>query len=81
MDQVYTSRLRIADPSSYDNDGNDDKITACAAEFANQVPKYKFTAAEIQGYLLQHKESPENAVKGIDTWVKERMASNLSMKN
>ena len=45
------------------------RISDLAAEFAAVVPAGEFTAAEIQGYLLNHKESPEMAIQGAVEWV------------
>lgn len=46
------------------------RITAQAVEFASIVPSGELTAAEIQGYLLNHKNSPESALQGAEAWVK-----------
>ncbi|KAJ5352791.1 ATPase AAA-type core [Penicillium brevicompactum] len=46
------------------------RISGLAAEFAAVVPAGKFTAAEIQGYLLNHKETPATAIEGAAEWVK-----------
>ena len=40
-----------------------------AAEFAKQVPEGRMSPADIQGYLLVHKRSPENALAGVREWV------------
>lgn len=45
------------------------RITALSTEFGSIVPSGELTAAEIQGYLLNHKNSPESAVKGAEAWV------------
>lgn len=45
------------------------RINALASEFASVVPSDELTAAEIQGYLLNHKDSPEAAIAGAATWV------------
>ncbi|KAI9926491.1 hypothetical protein MW887_004256 [Aspergillus wentii] len=45
------------------------QIAALAAEFASRVPEGEFTAAEIQGYLLKHKDLPEAAIEGAEEWV------------
>ncbi|KAJ5874872.1 uncharacterized protein N7529_003302 [Penicillium soppii] len=45
------------------------RISALAVEFAAVVPAGEFTAAEIQGYLLNHKEVPEKAIEGAAEWV------------
>ncbi|KAJ5124988.1 ATPase AAA-type core [Penicillium bovifimosum] len=45
------------------------RIPGLASEFAAIVPGGEFTAAEIQGYLLNHKESPDAAIQGAAEWV------------
>ncbi|KAJ5900047.1 hypothetical protein N7495_004791 [Penicillium taxi] len=46
------------------------QVASLATTFGNAVPSGEFTAAEIQGYLLNHKESPEKAIEGVPAWVK-----------
>ncbi|KAJ5781263.1 ATPase AAA-type core [Penicillium paradoxum] len=46
------------------------RILELASEFAAIIPSGEFTAAEIQGYLLNHKEAPEVAIQGAAEWVK-----------
>jgi chaperone BCS1 len=45
------------------------RIPSLASEFAAIVPGGEFTAAEIQGYLLNHKEAPDAAIQGAAEWV------------
>ncbi|EKV06501.1 BCS1-like ATPase, putative [Penicillium digitatum] len=45
------------------------RISELASEFAAIIPSGEFTAAEIQGYLLHHKEEPEVAIQGAVEWV------------
>ncbi|KAL2367234.1 hypothetical protein RJZ57_008424 [Blastomyces gilchristii] len=41
---------------------NDNSSQALSSEFVNHIPEGKFTAAEIQGYLLLvHRMSPKDA--------------------
>jgi len=51
------------------------RIRPLAVEFASIVPSGIFTAAEIQGYLLNHIDDPELAIKGAETWAKELQES------
>jgi mitochondrial chaperone BCS1 len=46
-----------------------DEITELAEKFAGVVPENEFTPAEIQGYLLKHKNNPKMAVDVVDQWV------------
>ncbi|RAL13480.1 BCS1 and AAA domain-containing protein [Aspergillus homomorphus CBS 101889] len=41
-----------------------------AQRFAALVPSGEFTAAEIQGYLLNHKADPQGALEGVEQWLK-----------
>lgn len=45
------------------------RVAALATEFASLVPGGEVTAAEIQGYLLNHKDAPDAAVQGAGDWV------------
>lgn len=47
------------------------QITAQAAEFTSIVPGGELTAAEVQGYLLNHKNNPTSALKAAEAWVQE----------
>lgn len=49
---------------------NQDTVAKQASEFAFRVPPGEFTAAEIQGYLLNHKNAPEDAIEGAEEWVR-----------
>ncbi|KAJ5153688.1 ATPase AAA-type core [Penicillium coprophilum] len=44
-------------------------ISELASKFAAAIPSGEFTAAEIQGYLLNYKETPEIAIQGAAEWV------------
>lgn len=47
------------------------KIDQLAQQFASKIPSLEFSPAEIQGFLLKNKRSPEKAVEGADEWVVE----------
>lgn len=49
-----------------------DEISALSEVFADSVPSEKFTPAEIQGYLLQHKTEPQGAIDGVQTWMESK---------
>ena len=44
-------------------------LVELAKEFASHVPEHEFSTAELQGYLLMCKKSPEHAVSEISEWV------------
>ncbi|KAK5800994.1 hypothetical protein VI817_003206 [Penicillium citrinum] len=46
-------------------------ISDLSAAFVQVVPSGEFTAAEVQGYLLNHKDRPEDAISGASKWVEE----------
>lgn len=54
-------------------------VAAMAARFAMQVPEKVFSAAEIQGLLLQHKNNPQSALDSVQDWLK-RMDRDESKK-
>ncbi|RLM01971.1 hypothetical protein CFD26_108933 [Aspergillus turcosus] len=47
-----------------------DKIAELASEFASRIPEGEFTAAEIQGHLLNYKNEPEAAINSVEEWVR-----------
>lgn len=47
-----------------------ESVLPLAKEFASRVPAGELTAADIQGYLLTHKGQPEEALDGVEEWVK-----------
>lgn len=49
------------------------EVPELAQQFADQVPEHVFTPVKIQVYLMQHKSSPRDAVKGAAAWVKEKL--------
>ena len=44
------------------------RVARLAAEFSARVPGGEFTAAEIQGYLLNYKHAPADAIEGAGKW-------------
>jgi chaperone BCS1 len=54
------------------------EISALAEVFADAVPSEKYTPAEIQGYLLQHKTDPQGAIDGVQTWMESKEKQKLS---
>lgn len=48
-------------------------IEGLAKAFSEKIPEYTFSPAEIQGFLLRHKSSPEDAVGNVETWVRQML--------
>lgn len=44
-----------------------------ARKFGESVPENEFTTAELQGYLLSCKQSPEDAGDGVAEWVRQEL--------
>ncbi|KAJ5998010.1 hypothetical protein N7522_009670 [Penicillium canescens] len=47
----------------------DDTIARLANDFASKVPDEVFSPAEVLSFLLEQKNSPFDAVAGVETWV------------
>ncbi|KAI9716422.1 MAG: hypothetical protein M1812_005317 [Candelaria pacifica] len=66
-----TDLLKFSPSASADqNTHTDSEIANLAAQFSDHIPANEFTPAEIQGFLLKHKRSPEDAVNGAVDWVR-----------
>ncbi|KAH8692066.1 putative BCS1-like ATPase [Talaromyces proteolyticus] len=50
---------------------SEEEIRQMAEEFADRIPSGEFTPAEIQGFLLLHKKSPQNAIEEASMWVQQ----------
>jgi chaperone BCS1 len=55
-------------------------IESFAKDFASLVPSGEFSPAEIQGYLLKHKDHPERAIRDVAEWVKEEKEKKRAKK-
>lgn len=67
---------RDADNNSISGDTtvNDEELQKLAAAFAGRIPADTFTPAQLQGYLLERRSTPSQAVEDIAGWVKEENA-------
>lgn len=45
-------------------------IASMARTFAAKIPSEKLTPAEVQGFLLDYRSSPQDAIAKVDAWVK-----------
>ncbi|KAI9041244.1 BCS1 and AAA domain-containing protein [Aspergillus affinis] len=48
-------------------------IEDLAIAFSEKIPEHTFSPAEIQGFLLRHKSSPEDAVANVEAWVRKTL--------
>ena len=46
-------------------------LEAYAITFSKKIPEQTFSPAEVQGYLLKHREDPLQALTSCDAWVEE----------
>ncbi|AEO69670.1 uncharacterized protein THITE_2120356 [Thermothielavioides terrestris NRRL 8126] len=51
----------------------EDQLQQLALEFSKNIPDQVFTPAQVQGYLLNYRDSPLQAVANIGNWVKEEV--------
>uniref|UniRef100_A0A093URQ2 Putative mitochondrial chaperone BCS1-B n=1 Tax=Talaromyces marneffei PM1 TaxID=1077442 RepID=A0A093URQ2_TALMA len=59
-------------PTGYEQplkESEDLGIERLAEEFAARVPEEKFSPAKVLSFLLEHKDSPADAVSGVHKWV------------
>ncbi|KAK0703903.1 P-loop containing nucleoside triphosphate hydrolase protein [Lasiosphaeria miniovina] len=53
---------------------SEEQLKQLALDYSSQVPEDVFTPAQLQGYLLNHRDSPVQAAENMATWVKEEWA-------
>jgi mitochondrial chaperone BCS1 len=58
----------------------DGELQKLALDFSAQIPDDKFTPAQLQGYLLNHRDSPAIAAAETSAWVKEEETKAEEMK-
>lgn len=46
-----------------------ERVDVLALRFAAEIPEREFSPAEVQGLLLRHKRTPEEAIDAAGTWV------------
>jgi chaperone BCS1 len=51
----------------------EDDLKRLALEFSGQIPNELFTPAQVQGYLLNYRDSPLDALANVGRWVKEEV--------
>ncbi|KAL1876817.1 hypothetical protein VTK73DRAFT_9194 [Phialemonium thermophilum] len=59
-----------------------EELSRIASEFASKIPDGRFSPAEIQGFLLKRKRSPNKALEDIDIWVEamlKQKANNIKV--
>jgi chaperone BCS1 len=64
----------------HDHNLSVDEVLALGDRFAELVPANEFTPAEIQGYLLKHKNNPAAAVDVVLEWVESMRAERKEAK-
>ncbi|KAF9040001.1 P-loop containing nucleoside triphosphate hydrolase protein [Panaeolus papilionaceus] len=51
-----------------------DKVEDLANTFVSSIPDHTFSVAELQGFLLNFKDSPKGALEAIQDWINEEKA-------
>lgn len=72
QDQVTTENFKQIFGELFNDE---ERLERLAEDFATKVPEDQFTPAEIQGFLLQSMDEPENAVNKADAWVFEMIGN------
>lgn len=77
--QLFSIVFQQPDAEEADPEVRSENIKAAlqlAEQFANQVPELEFSPADILSFLLEHRESPSDAVARVGSWVSSSRASN-----
>lgn len=56
-------------------------LPGLATEFANQLPEGRFSPAEIQNFLLEHREDPSGAVAKVGEWAESLLRTKEKGRN
>ncbi|KAK3301695.1 BCS1 N terminal-domain-containing protein [Chaetomium strumarium] len=51
----------------------EDELKRLALDFSGHIPNELFTPAQVQGYLLNYRDSPLDALANVGRWVKEEV--------
>jgi hypothetical protein len=54
------------------------KLEVLAHQFAEGVTEDTVSMAALQGFLMRHKHSPQDAAAGVATWVKSQLSGSSS---
>jgi chaperone BCS1 len=69
--RMYAADADSAAPGSRDLQVSEDELKRLALEFSKKIPNEVFTPAQLQGYLLNHRDSPVEATANVEQWVQE----------
>jgi hypothetical protein len=72
---MYKPRDQTADSQETSKSETKPELTAeevltMAESFAQKVPEYVLSTAQLQDYFLLHKKKPQDALDGLDAWLK-----------
>ncbi|KXX73993.1 putative mitochondrial chaperone BCS1-B [Madurella mycetomatis] len=71
--RMYTPDMGGAVPLTPSQQIPKAELEKLALEFSKHIPDGVFTPAQLQGYLLNHRDSPIEATTNIEHWVKEEV--------
>ena len=78
--ELHIQRRKEAEIVAEERAVKEKRLSELVAKFAQIMPQEVFSPAEIQGYLLQHKNRPERAVECAEKWVRDRMEARKAGK-
>ncbi|KAF4772393.1 hypothetical protein N7455_007669 [Penicillium solitum] len=64
----HTVFKQMADHQQSKEEFDDERIEGLAKDFAAKVPEHNFSPAEVLSFLLERKNSPIDAVNGVQDW-------------
>lgn len=70
--------LSLSAPSTSKPGRTHEKIERMAAQFSKVIPDQQFSIAQLQGFLMGYKKTPELAVKHVDEFVRQAGSAEVS---
>ncbi|KAK8146510.1 hypothetical protein G3M48_003011 [Beauveria asiatica] len=75
FDLVYRNPV---DPAEEESRSEKDKLHLLADSFASRLPERQVSPAEVMSFLLQHQDSPQQAVDCVQEWLASRASRQLN---
>ncbi|KAL2015666.1 hypothetical protein VTK56DRAFT_5044 [Thermocarpiscus australiensis] len=71
--RMYAPSVDGAAPADKSTQLPEDELKRLAVEFSKSIPNEIFTPAQLQGYLLNYRDSPVEATANVQRWVREEL--------
>ncbi|KAM3434516.1 hypothetical protein MY4824_005349 [Beauveria thailandica] len=75
FDLVYRNPV---DPAEEESSSEKDRLHLLADSFASRLPERQVSPAEVMSFLLQHQDSPQQAVDCVQEWLASRASRQLN---